>query len=73
METQSSHPVSFLRVQESASSFLSRACASLFSEDARFDEHTTRALTMLSAKPIYSLRYARDPNVAATVIGEMLA
>lgn len=46
---------------------------SLFSEDARFDEGITTALTMLSGKPIYSLRYARDPNVAATVIGEMLA
>ena len=46
---------------------------SLLNEDARFDKQITTALSMLSAKPIYSLRYARDPKVASTVIGKMLS
>ena len=44
----------------------------LFNEDARFDAQITKAFTALAAKPIYDLRYGRDPKMAAAVIEEML-
>lgn len=44
----------------------------LFDEDARFDEQSNTALTLLAEKPAYDLRYGSDPKIASQVIAEML-
>jgi hypothetical protein len=44
----------------------------LFDEDARFDGQIETALTLLSEKPVYELRYGSDPKVAAQAIAELL-
>jgi hypothetical protein len=44
----------------------------LFKEDACFDGQINNALTSLAANPIYELRYADDPKLAAAVIEELL-
>jgi hypothetical protein len=44
----------------------------LFDEDARFDEQIATALASLAEKPVYDLRYGRDPKIAAGVIAELL-
>ena len=44
----------------------------LFEEDPQFDPQNLAALTALTAKPAYSLRYDRDPKIAATFIEKIL-
>jgi len=44
----------------------------LFQEDARFDSEITASLAMLTEKPVYELNYPGDPNIAATVIKDLL-
>jgi hypothetical protein len=44
----------------------------LFDEDPRFDGQIETALTLLSEKPVYALRYGSDPKIAAQAIAEML-
>lgn len=45
----------------------------LLDEDERFDVQISAALSALSSIPIYELRYAEDPAIAAGVITELLA
>ncbi len=45
----------------------------LFDEDERFDAQISRALSAVSAIPMYDLRYGEDPQIAAGVIQELLA
>lgn len=44
----------------------------LFEEDSQFDAQTLAAITGLTEKPAYSLRYDTDPKIAATFIEKML-
>lgn len=44
----------------------------LFEEEQRFDAQILTALTELSKKPSYNLRYDSDPMIAATLIEKML-
>ncbi len=44
----------------------------LFNENSCFDQQICTALTALAQRPIYNLRYAEDPRLAAAVIEEML-
>jgi hypothetical protein len=44
----------------------------LFEEDPQFDAQNLAALTALTAKPAYNLRYDRDPKIAATIIEKIL-